>query len=155
MAAILFDASAIVKRYLTEIGSSWVRSLADPSAALELFLTRITRVEVVAAVSRRGRVGGPLPASAVAGFLAQFRHDAAHQYNILEITPALLTDAERLAEPHALRGYDAVQLAATAALHRSGSTLGLSHITLISADQELNAAARAEGIDVDDPAAHP
>ena len=63
MAALVFDASAIVKRYLNEIGSGWVQGLADPAAAHEIFLTRIARVEVVAAVTRRGR-GGPLPASA-------------------------------------------------------------------------------------------
>jgi hypothetical protein len=31
---------------------------------------------------------------------------------ILEVTPAVLAEAERLAEVHGLRGYDAVQLAA-------------------------------------------
>ena len=57
MAAFIFDASGIVKRYLTEIGSAWVQRLTDPAAAHETFLTRITRVEVVAAVTRRGRGG--------------------------------------------------------------------------------------------------
>jgi predicted nucleic acid-binding protein len=154
MAALLFDASGIVKRYLTEIGSGWVQGLADPAAAHELFLTRVTRVEVVAAVTRRGR-GGLMPAPAVIGLVAQFRYDAAHQYNIVEVTPASLTDAERLAEIHGLRAYDAVQLAAAAELHRGRSTLGLSRLTLISADRELKAAAIAEGIDVDDPMNHP
>jgi len=32
---------------------------------------------------------------------------------------------------------------------------GLSRPTLISADQDLNAAAITEGLDVDDPTAHP
>src|SRR5208337_1300728 len=66
------------KRYLNETGSGWVQGLADPAAAHDIFLTRITRVEVVAAVTRRGR-GGCMPASAVPAMLAQFRHDAAHQ----------------------------------------------------------------------------
>ena len=154
MAAFLFDASGIVKRYLTEIGRVWVQNLTDLTAGHEIFLTRVTRVEVVAAVTRRGR-GGLIPAPAVLALLAQFRHDAAHQYNILDVTPALLTNAERLAEIHGLRGYDAVQLAAAAELHLARSTLGLGRMTLISADQELNAAATAEGLDVDDPTTHP
>jgi len=154
MAAFIFDASGIVKRYLTEIGSGWVHGLTEPAAAHEIFLTRLTRVEIVAAIARRGR-GGPVPAAAVPALLAQFRHDAAHQYTILEIAPAVLADAERLAESHGLRAYDAVQLAAAADLHRDRSTHGLSRLTLISADQELNAAAMAEGIDIDDPTAHP
>jgi len=68
---------------------------------------------------------------------------------------SLLNDVERLAEIHGLRADDAVQLAATAEPHHGRSTAGLSRLTLISADQELNAAARAEGIDVDDPTTHP
>src|SRR5208282_6130714 len=154
MAAFIFDASGIVKRYLTEVGSGWVQGLTDPAAAHEILLTRITRVEIVAAITRRSR-GGPVPATAAPALLAQFRHDAAHQYTILEVTPALLADAERLAESHGLRAYDAVQLAATTDLHQARSTTGLSRLTFISADQELNAAAIAEGIDVDDPTMHP
>jgi predicted nucleic acid-binding protein len=154
MAALIFDASGIVKRYLTEIGSGWVQGLTDPAAAHEVFLTRLTRVEIVAAIARRAR-GGPVPPAAAPALLAQFRHDAAHQYTILEITPAVLAEAERLAETHGLRAYDAVQLAAAADLHRERLANGLSRPTLLSADQELNAAAAAEGTDVDDPTAHP
>ncbi len=153
MAAFIFDASGIVKRYIQEIGTGWVRSLADPTASNEVFLTRITRVEVTAAITRRGR-GGSL-ASTVAAILVQFRQDATHEYNILEITPALLADAERLAEIHGLRAYDAVQLAASLELDRKRQAAGLSRITLISADQELNAAGIANGLLVDDPNAHP
>ncbi|MBV8129303.1 MAG: hypothetical protein JO114_16780, partial [Planctomycetaceae bacterium] len=49
--------------------------LTDPAAAHEVFLTCITRVEIVAAITRRGR-GGPVPATAAPALLAQFRHDA-------------------------------------------------------------------------------
>src|SRR6516162_9438102 len=142
MAAFICDASGIIKRYLTEIGSGWVQGLTDPAVAHEVFLTRLTRVEIVAAIARRSR-GGPVPPAAAPALLAQFRHDAAHQYNILDVPPAVLDDAERLAEIHGLRAYDAVQLAAAAKLHRERLANGLSRPTLISADQELNAAALA------------
>jgi hypothetical protein len=62
MAAFSFDASGIVKRYINEIGTGWVQSLADPAASHELFLTRIGRVEVVSAITRRGR-GRVIPVS--------------------------------------------------------------------------------------------
>jgi uncharacterized protein len=154
MDAFIFDASGIVKRSLTEVGCGWVQGLTDPAAAHEVLLTRITRVEIVAAITRRSG-GGSVPANAAPTLVAQFRHDAAHQCTILEITPALLADAKRLAEIHGLRAYDAVQLAAVADLHRERMANGLSRPTLISADQDLNAAAIAEGLDVDNPAAHP
>jgi uncharacterized protein len=148
VAAFIFDDSAVVKRYLKEIGSGWIQGLADPVASHELFLTRIARVEVVAAVTRRGR-GNVIPAATAAALVAQFRYDAAHQYNILEVTPALLADAERLAEVHGQRGYDAVQLAVTVEMHRTRATAGSTPLTFISADQELNVAATAEGLTVD------
>jgi uncharacterized protein len=154
VAAFIFDASAIVKRYLKETGSRWIHGLADPAAAHELFLTRIARVEIVAAVTRRGR-GNVIRVAAATALIAQFRHDAAHQYNILEVTPTLLADAERLAVAHGLRGYDAVQLAVSLALHRTRATAGLPPRTFNCADQELNAAATAEGLAVDNPALHP
>jgi len=46
MAAFCFDASGIAKRYINEIGTAWVRGLTDRVASHEIFLARITRVEV-------------------------------------------------------------------------------------------------------------
>jgi uncharacterized protein len=154
MAALIFDTSGIVKRYINEIGSTWVQAQADPSAGNEIFLTRITRVEITAAIARRGRSTSPQGLS-IASILNQFRYDAVHQYNILEITLAMLGEAERLAAFHALRGYDAVQLAASIELHQARQAAGLSPLSLISADAELNLAALAEGLTVDDPNHHP
>ena len=154
MAAYFCDASAIVKRYVPETGTAWVQALADPAAPHELFLARITRAEVTAVVTRRSR-GGMLAGVSAPAILAQFRHDAAHQYNILEVTPALLADAEALAETHGLRAYDAVQLAVAREVQGRRVPLGLPGITVISADEELNDAATAEGLPVDDPNDHP
>ena len=154
MAALIFDASGIVKRYVNEVGSAWVQTQADPLAGHEIFLTRITRVEITAAIARRGR-GTLQQGMPVASILTQFRYDAVHHYNFLEITPKMLDVAERLATFHALRGYDAVQLAASMELHQARQAAGLSTLSLISADTELNLAAMAEGLTVDDPNHHP
>lgn len=154
MAAFIFDASAIVKRYVQEVGTGWVQALTSPTAGHELFLSRITRVEVTATVTRRGHRGLPGGVSFTA-LLSQFRYNATHQYNILEIIPPLLIEAERLAEVHALRGYDAVQLAVAMSLHQNRVAAGMSGITLISSDGELNIAAQSEGLMVDDPNIHP
>ena len=116
MAAYFCDASSIAKRYLQEVGTAWVQSLADPAAGNYLYLARITTVEVVAAVTRRQR-GGHLSPAVAAGILAQFRQDLP-AYGIVEITPALLSHAMTLAETHGLRAYDAVQLAVALEMHR-------------------------------------
>ena len=60
-----------------------------------------------------------------------------------------------LAETYGLRGYDAVQLAAAVEVNASYRSAGLPPITLVSADVELNAAASAEGLTVDNPNFHP
>ena len=57
----------------------------------------------------------------------------------------------RLANAHALRAYDAVQLAAVLELNSRYQASGLGGITLVSADRDLNTAATAEGMAVEDP----
>jgi hypothetical protein len=59
-----------------------------------------------------------------------------------------------LAEAHALRGYDAVQLAAALEINDQSQSLGWSSPMLICADLALNIAAVAEGLSVDDPNGH-
>jgi uncharacterized protein len=89
MAAYVLDTSAVVKRYILETGSGWVRSIADPAAANLIFLARITDVEVISAVVRRQR-GGSLSAADAAATLTQFRQDLIRGYRIIEVMPALL-----------------------------------------------------------------
>jgi len=154
MAAFVMDTSAVVKRYVQEIGTSWVRSIADPTASHLIYLARITDVEFTSAVVRRQR-GGTLSAHDAAATLRQFRQDLVLGYRIIEVTPALLSTARSLAERHGLRAYDAVQLAAAVELNAQWLAAGTGTITLVSADQELNAAAATEGLPIEDPNLHP
>jgi predicted nucleic acid-binding protein len=149
-----FDSSGIVKRYVTEIGTPWVSSLVAPAGANRIYVARITGVEVVSAVTRRQRSGSLTPSEA-ALVLDRFRHDFAAEYRVAAITPALLTQAMSLAETHALRGYDAVQLSTALILNLRRLARGLAALTLVSSDAELNAAATVEGLMVEDPASHP
>ena len=55
---------------------------------------------------------------------------------------------------HGLRGYDAVQLAAVLQVRDERVALGATPIILVSADTELNAAAMAEGLLVENPNNH-
>jgi predicted nucleic acid-binding protein len=77
-----------------------------------------------------------------------------HQYRVIEITPAVITQAMQLAETHGLRGYDAVQLAAALIVQKMRETLGLSALELVSADRDLNDAAAVEALTVDNPNSH-
>jgi len=139
VAVYFLDSSALVKRYAQETGSAWVEILTDPQAGHHLYLACITAVEVVAAVARRQR-GGALSAADAAAALADFADDLAHQYRQVDITSRLITQA--------------IQLAAVLTVHVAREAQGLSRLTLVSADHELNAAAVAEGLLVDDPNIH-
>lgn len=154
MAGFFCDSSAIVKRYVNETGSNFVDGLADVQSGNILLLARITRVEVVAAIARRLKNGSVTPADAQ-NAVAAFQHDLTNNYFTVEITPVLLSVAMNLATKHALRGYDAVQLAAALEANDERAANGLPSLTLISADTELNAAAQAEGLNVENPNNYP
>jgi len=50
MAVYFVDSSALVKRYISEIGSTWVLSLFDPALDNDILIAAITGVEIVAAI---------------------------------------------------------------------------------------------------------
>jgi predicted nucleic acid-binding protein len=154
MAGFFFDSSAVVKRYLKEPGSARVVSLAAPTPGNQSYLVSITGVEVVSA-SRRKTLSGGLTGADATIAIGQCKHDFIIEYQIVQITSALITRAMKLADKHALRGYDAVQLAAALDVHDNWMALGMSALTVISADASLNAAAITEGLTVADPNAHP
>jgi predicted nucleic acid-binding protein len=154
VAAYFVDSSALVKRYVQEVGTRRVRDLTRRNTPNNIDPARITAVEVTSAVARRrrGRTITPPRASSI---LYRFREHLSGRYLIIEITPALLNDATRLANTHDLRAHDAVQLAVPLDLSRRNQDAGFGPIALVSADQALNDAARAEGLAVDDPNTHP
>jgi predicted nucleic acid-binding protein len=82
------------------------------------------------------------------------RADFVSDYQVIEVTAALVIQAEALAERHALRGYDAVQLAAALEVNAAYLAAGQPPVTLVSADLELNKAGLAGGLNVDDPNTH-
>jgi uncharacterized protein len=67
------DSSALVKRYVAEVGTSWIQRLADPTSRNRLVIARITQVEVAGALARREREGFlPPPATDRSSQLAMF-----------------------------------------------------------------------------------
>jgi predicted nucleic acid-binding protein len=154
MAAYFIDSSALVKRFAVEVGTPWVINLFRPALANRIYVARITSVEVVSALTRRLRAGSLTPGDYVKA-LARFRRALSGRVNITEITASLIQRAEKLAEKHALRGYDAVQLAAALTVNDVRTAAGAIPVTLISADDPLNAAAAIEGLLVENPNLHP
>lgn len=154
MADYFTDSSAATKRYLNETGSRWMKSLFTANPPHRFFAVAMIGVEVVAAISRRAR-GGTISQADAAAFCTVFLADLRAEFRVVPVTDALLREAIRLAQRYSLRGYDAVQLAAANEVSRLRVTAGAAPIIFVSADHELNAAARSEGLAVDDPNAHP
>ncbi len=102
------DASALVKRYVAEPGSSAVEQAI--AAAEAAGTTMISRVEVVAAFGRAARVGALSEEAADAARKAF--HSDWPDFTRLHVTEYMTERAALLAWDHGLRGYDAVQLAA-------------------------------------------
>jgi predicted nucleic acid-binding protein len=158
MAIYFFDTSALVKRYALEDGRKWVQGITDPDASHRIYIGRITGAEVVAAMSQNVRDGDTTPVDA-AKVIADFRYDFDNQYSIIEITDVVVTTAMRLIETHTLKGYDGVQLAAALEIQNQLLSIGLSvfghpALIMVSADKQLNKAALAEGLVVENPQAH-
>jgi uncharacterized protein len=154
MAVYFLDSSALVKRYLNETGSKWVLDLFNPALDNEIFVAAIAGVEIVAAITRRGR-GGSISIADASLVCRQFRNDLQMNYQIVEITEDIINSGMNLAETRGLRGYDAVQLAAGYAVNTICIASGLSPVIFVSADDELNVAAVSEGLLVENPNSYP
>lgn len=150
MGHFYFDSSALIKRYVAEIGTNWVVGICTASVGHVLYTVRISGAEIAAALFRRVRMGS-LTASDAQAVVTQFKADFRSRYQIVEATEQVIDSAMILAEKHGLRGYDSVHLAAALELQATRVSLSLSSITFVCADDKLNAAAVAEGLPVENP----
>jgi uncharacterized protein len=148
------DSSALVKRYIPEIGSSWIRQITDPSHQNDLFIARITWVEVLSALARREREEF-LTSNNVNQITTIFATHLAQQYRVLEIDQTLIDLAGDLVTHYPLRAYDSIQLAAALRLQTSLTQVQLPDPIFLTADQRLLAIAQASGLPCDNPNQHP
>ena len=135
---VYLDASALVKRYVTEGGS---RETVELSAAADVVATSmVSRAEVAAALAKAVRLGMVEPGGgqrAQRAFASQWSDIAK-----VPITEALVSRAEALAWDFALRGYDAVQLASALTWQEAVG----AEITLGTFDRQLWDAGKKAGV---------
>jgi uncharacterized protein len=130
-----FDASAMVKRYVREKGSSQVRRLLAAEVAAT---SRLSAVEIASAVARRVREGN-LAGEDRDRILAAVDRDMTAVL-VVEVTAAILASAQLLLQRHPLRTGDAIQLASCLHLQEHIE----DDVTFVGFDDRLLAAARAE-----------
>ena len=152
--AYFLDTSALVKRYVPEIGSDWILSITDPATNSDLVISQITWVEVHSAFARRLR-DGSLSAERFDLIGQKVREDFENEYRIIDVDRTLIETAAELVMQHPLRAYDAVQLASAL---RFQSTLVLvpeTQLVFVSADNRLLNIAQSAGLTIDNPNNYP
>jgi len=135
---LYLDASALVKRYVAEPGTSQV---AEAIAGAEVAGTSlISRAETAAALAKAVRVG-TLTREGAASTLQVFRSEWPNLVRV-QATEMLVARADELAWELGLRGYDAVHLA-SALLWQDG--MG-ERVTVATFDRQLWEAAEQRGL---------
>jgi uncharacterized protein len=133
-----FDASALVKRYVSEQRSAETIELSTQAEVVATSL--VSRAEVAAAFAKAARssiLSDDEARKAQRRFAADWP-DLAR----LPLTEGLVARAEMLVWDHALRGYDAVQLASALMWQESIGT----DVVVATFDTQLWKAARQEGL---------
>lgn len=134
-----FDASALVKRYVREAGTSSVRRwLKEQRCAT----SRLTEAEISSALCRRYR-DGALSRAQYERALGALQADL-ERLEVVELSPRIFKAVHPLLERHTLRAGDALQLASALFLREA---LG-SEVALVAYDDRLHAAALAEHFSV-------
>lgn len=135
---LYLDASALVKRYITEPGSVEVaRAITDAEV---VGTSLISRAETVAALAKAVRVG-VLTHEAATSAAQVFRNEWPSLVRV-QMTEPLVARAGTLAWELGLRGYDAVHLA-SALLWHAGMD---QEVILATFDQQLWQAAGQRGL---------
>jgi uncharacterized protein len=150
MEILYCDTSALVKRYIVEDGTAWIKSLfASPYPPL-VFISQLAIVESICAFSRRQREGS-FSYEDYDKLLAALNYDINSRYITVDITQLTIDTACRLAKKHPLRAYDAVHLATVYLLNRELVRNNKSPISFICADERLISIAQAENLITKNP----
>lgn len=150
MSNFYVDTSALGKRYINEIGSTWVRNWMRPAAGNVIIVSDLTVVEgcsVFARLHRETRITSLRHTRLQAVFLWHLEHE----YLVIPVDGLVLTQARLLINHYPLRTLDAIQLASA---QRASTLLG-EQITFVTSDKALLIAAAGEGFTTDDPNSYP
>jgi uncharacterized protein len=144
------DSSAIVKIYIDESGSEWMRRLRFRSQRGEIVICELSGAEVFAALHRRFR-SGDISQDSLRNACKSFQDDFEKFYVSLSVTKTVVDAGMRLIQKYPLRGYDSIQLARATSLLNRLQQLNGEFLYFLSADKILNEAAQSEGLTVINP----
>lgn len=151
-----FDASTLVKRYVTEPGSTWVRELLDRTSpdgkrGNTVYIAEVSVVEVAAALAILARTNHISLRDRDLAY-RRFLNDTAHLYYLVPVRTDDFHAAAQLTQRHPLKAYDAIQLAV--ALRYQALARRKLNLIFVSGDKQQLRAAAAEGLATDNPFDH-
>ena len=144
------DTSALAKRYLNEVGSTWLSTWIEPAAGHEIIVARLAETELFTLLARRQREG-TLTAADAARLEADFLYHGEAEYFVVPLTDAVFDLARQLVQRHPLRTLDAIQLASALQVAQTLS----EPLTFVTADRRLLVIAASEGFATENPSGHP
>ena len=153
MTTYYLDTSALIKRYIDEVGSIWLRTQLSIQPQPSLIIVHLAIVKVTRALTRRRREN-VLTSTEYQQIQNIFRSDCLNEYNIATAIGNIISRANQLLEKHPLRAYDAIHLATAINVNQQLLRQNLVPLTFLSADNRLNDAASVEGLAVDNPNHH-
>lgn len=140
---IYLDSSALVKRYVLEEGTYFVKSILAGDGLIST--SRLTYPEILSALMRKVRAGN-IQKRTFNGIVQMFDRHWEH-FLVLDFHNGLLQGVRTLIEKHPLKAADAIHLSSALWLKLSSKT----EVTFIASDSNLLKAARAEKLEVMNP----
>jgi uncharacterized protein len=148
------DNSALVKRHIPEIGSQWIEQEFDAASGNKVISTKLSVVEVLSAMNRRKREAS-ISTTDYTKFSNDFLAFVETEYEVAELSDAVLLEAQRLFENFPLRAGDAIQLASALLANAQLQSAKLPSLIFLASDARLLNAAQSEGLQTDNPLNHP
>jgi len=142
------DTSALVKRYIREDGSDWLRK---EIARHDVLISQLTPIELGAALSKRFREGSISEFVFHQARRAMLLQLVEGRYATLDLSQRVVSQALSLTFRQQLRAYDAVQLA-TALV--ASIEVDPRRFVFITADEKLAAVSLAQGLRTENPSNH-
>ncbi len=148
------DSSGLVKRRVSEIGSSWFSQIADTRTGNTIIISRLSTSEVFSAFNRRRR---ELNLSQIdyRKVAQDFEDYCQTQYQIIEITEEVTEKSRELLEKYSLRASDSIQLASALLSSENLKQANFPELVFLASDQKLPDAANGENMQNDNPQNHP
>lgn len=147
------DTSALLKRYVQEKGSAWLMAIITPEDPELVVTSKLTLAETASAFARRKREG-TITDDVYQDVNRAFLYDCRTQYQLVDVDDRVIALARELLDRHPLRAYDAMHLSTALVVNPICMSSHGHTITFLSSDHRLNAAASAEGLNVDNPLDH-